>query len=259
MVIQAPTPVAGSDMQFVDRIAMVTGASRGVGLAVVQKLVEGGAQVLMVDNEEQALQEAVLMLGGYGGAVLPITGDVGHKVAVDFMVGEVVARYGHLDILVCCHNSNFSTPLELVDEEEWNMCINTNLTGTFLCDQAAAEYMKPNGYGRIVNVTSQAGKTLGCYGGAHYHAAKAGILGFTRQAAKELGPFAVTCNAVCIGAIESPDFHDGIAGQQLRLNTPLKRLGTAEEAASVICFLASESSGYVTGATFDVNGGDVMA
>jgi len=199
-----------------------------------------------------------MSLGGNANMVLPITGDTAHKAAVDFMITQGVQTFGRLDILVCCNNVISTTPMEAIAEEEWGHVLGANLTGPFLCMQAAAEHMKPNGTGRIVHVAAQAAKSLGVFGGVHYHASKAGLLGLTRQGAKELGAFGITVNAVCPGAIDTEDFHEAAVGQHLRLVTPLKRLGQADEVANVVSFLASDLAGYVTGASYDVNGGDSM-
>jgi len=258
--MQAPSPGQGPrGPELSQRVALVTGASKGVGLAVVRQFVASGATVVMVDSQEDLLQAAVMQLGGNGHQVLPITGDVSHKAAVDFMIQQAINAYGKLDILVCCSDDISLGALEDVDINAWEHSMRSNLTGPFICLQTASGYMKQQGYGRIVNVAAQASKTLGCFGGVHYHASKAGILGLTRQAAKELGEYGITVNCVCPGAIDTPEFHNAAAQSgHLKLNTPLKRLGTVDEVANVVSFLAGDLAGYVTGASYDVNGGDVM-
>jgi len=259
MVIQAPSfNTAQKTADLGGKVAMVTGASAGVGLAVVTQFVNSGASVIMVDSNEDALQAAVLSLGGNANMVLPITGDTAHKAAVDFMIQQGMSTFGRIDILVCTTNDINTTPIEAIAEQEWNRVLSNNLTGPFLCMQAAAECMKPNGYGRIITVASQAAKSLFCFGGVHFHASKAGLLGLTRQAARELGQYGITVNSVCPGATDTQDFHDACVGQHLRLNTPLKRLGQPDEVANVVSFLASDLAGYVTGSAYDVNGGDTM-
>lgn len=272
-VMQAPQPTADASPQMLQapsfntaqktadlkgKVAMVTGACAGVGLAVVSQFVNSGASVIMVDSNEEALQAAVLSLGGNANMVLPITGDTAHKAAVDFMIQQGMSTFGRLDILVCTTNDINTSPIEAIAEQEWAQVLNANLTGPFFCIQAAAECMKPNGYGRIITVASQAAKSLFCFGGVHYHASKAGLLGLTRQSAKELGQYGITVNSVCPGAIDTQDFQAAAVGQHLRLNTPLKRLGQADEVANVVSFLASDLAAYVTGASYDVNGGDTM-
>ena len=259
-ILAAPSfNAAQKTADLAGKVAMVTGASTGVGLAVVNQFVHSGASVIMVDNNEEALQAAVHSLGGNANMVLPITGDTAHKAAVDFMIQQGVQTFGRLDILVCCAAGIATTPMEQISEQEWGAVLGANLTGPFLCVQAASALMKQSGAGgRIITVASQAAKTLNVFGGVHYHASKAGLLGLTRQSAKELGQFGITVNTVCPGAIDTDDFHQACMGQHLRLNTPLKRLGLADEVANVVSFLASDLAAYVTGASYDVNGGDVM-
>jgi len=145
--------------------------------------------------------------------------------------------------------------------DEWRLAFEVNVTAPFLLIQAALPAMKAQGYGRVVNVSSTAGRTVSTLGGAHYTASKAALLGLTRAAAKELGRFGITVNAVCPGMIDTELTREHASDELLeRLadGFPVPRLGTAREVADLICFAASEEAGYVTGASLDISGGDLM-
>src|SRR4029077_6403607 len=154
-----------------------------------------------------------------------------------------------------------STRFEALTADEWRRALEVNLTAPFLLIKAAAPPMKARRYGRIVNISSLAGKTVSTLGGAHYTASKAGLQGLTRAAAKELGAFGITVNAICPGMIDTELTHEHGAPElleRLAAGYPIPRLGTPGEVADLICFVASESAGYITGASVDINGGDLM-
>src|SRR5207248_5022676 len=145
--------------------------------------------------------------------------------------------------------------------DEWRLALEVNMTAPFLLIQAALAAMKAQGYGRVVNVSSLAGRSVSTLGGAHYTASKAGMLGLTRAAAKELGAHGITVNAVCPGLFDTELTHANATQERLDAvsqNFPIARLGKPAEVAELICFLASESAGYITGASFDINGGSLM-
>jgi 3-oxoacyl-[acyl-carrier protein] reductase len=151
--------------------------------------------------------------------------------------------------------------LPMIPLAEWRRTLDVNLTAVFLCAKAVVPAMTAQGFGRIVNVSSTAGKSVSTLGGAHYTASKAGVLGLTRAAAKELAPLGITVNAVCPGLIDTEMVRQNVAADRLeayRRSFPIPRLGTAEEVADLIAFLASDQAGYVTGASFDITGGDLM-
>jgi len=154
-----------------------------------------------------------------------------------------------------------ATRFEQLTEDEWRATIDTNLTGAFFCMQAVVATMKRQGYGRIINVSSLAGRSVSTLGGAHYTTSKAGLLGLTRAGAKELGLHGITVNAVCPGLFDTELTHANATEERLnavKQTFPIPRLGKPEEVADLICFLASESAGYITGASFDINGGSLM-
>ena len=240
------------------RVALVTGAARGLGRAAAERLLAGGARVaLNVHRPEQA--EALSRALGDG--VLVRAGDIAGARTVRALVAEVLDRFGRLDILVNNAAAAWSTRFEQITEEEWRRALDVNLTAAFLCTQAAVPAMKAQGYGRVINLSSTAGKSVSTLGGAHYTASKAGLLGLTRAAAKELGPFGITVNAVCPGLIDTELTREHATPEDLASyarSFPIQRLGTAAEVADLICFLASEQAGYITGASLDINGGDLM-
>jgi 3-oxoacyl-[acyl-carrier protein] reductase len=246
------------------RVALVTGAARGLGRAAAERLLAGGACVgLNVRRPEQAaaLAGALAGRGDWAERALVLPGDIAGAATVRGLVERVVERFGRLDILINNAAAAYSTRFEQIAEEEWRRAIDVNLTAAFLCIQAAVPPMKANRYGRVVNLSSTAGKSVSTLGGAHYTASKAGLLGLTRAAAKELGPYGITVNAVCPGLIDTELTREHATPEQLAAHArgfPVQRLGTAAEVAELICFLASEDAGYITGAAIDINGGDLM-
>ncbi|HXO42386.1 MAG TPA: SDR family NAD(P)-dependent oxidoreductase [Thermoanaerobaculia bacterium] len=252
--------------EFAGRVALITGAARGLGLAAAERFLAGGARVVVNVRRSEQVAAAAARLGGSGEGgggerILVLPGDVASSATVRGLVAQALDRFGRLDVLVNNAAAAFSTRFEQIDEEEWRRAVDVNLTAAFLCIQAALPAMKANGYGRVVNLSSTAGKSVSTLGGAHYTASKAGLLGLTRAAAKELGPLGITVNAVCPGLIDTELTREHATPEQLAVHVrsfPVPRLGTAAEVAELISFLASERAGYITGAAIDINGGDLM-
>ena len=237
--------------------ALVTGASRGIGKEIALELARNGCRVAVnYYNDPASLVEATVSeLRALGAEVFPIEADIRSSNQVAAMFERVIASFGRLDILV--NNAGVQTwkPLLGVTEEEWDLVIDTNLKGTFLCTQQAARYMKDHGGGSIVNLGSGCNK-LAFPSLVAYAASKGGIEMFTKEAAVELGPYGIRVNCIAPGSIESertkaedPDY----AGTWSRM-TPLGRVGTAADVAPTVVFLASKAASFVSGQTIWIDG-----
>jgi NAD(P)-dependent dehydrogenase (short-subunit alcohol dehydrogenase family) len=243
---------------FQGRVAIVTGAARGLGRAVATRLHKRGARVVVHVRDEARAKEAADALGD---RALAVAGDVTAPGFPETLAGRAVERFGRIDVLVNNAAHARSTRFGHLTAGEFREALEVNMTAPFLLTQAVLPFMRAQHYGRIVNISSSAGRMVSTLGGAHYTASKAGLLGLTRAAAKELGPFGITVNAICPGMIDteltrenaSPELLERLAG-----SFPIRRLGTSREVADLICFVASEAAGYITGASLDINGGDLM-
>ena len=201
------------------------------------------------------------MLAEIGQNVLALSGDVAEAGVPDAIVRQTLERFGRIDILINNAALPLTTRFEQISAEEWRQAMEVNLTAPFLLIQAVLPSMKQQHYGRIVNISSTAGRMVSTLGGAHYTTSKTGLLGLTRAAAKELGPYGITVNAVCPGMIDTELTRESAPADvldRLARGYPVPRLGTAVEVADLICFAASERAGYITGASLDINGGDLM-
>jgi 3-oxoacyl-[acyl-carrier protein] reductase len=243
---------------FSGRVAIVTGAARGLGRAAAQRLYELGASVAVNVRDIERAEEVADSLGE---RAMAVPGDIAAAGKPEEIARRTLERFGRIDILVNNAAIAETTRFPDLSADEWRETIEVNLTVPFLLTKAVLPAMQAQQYGRVVNVSSSAGRMVSTLGGAHYTASKTGLLGLTRAAAKELGKFGITVNAVCPGMIDteltqesaSPEFLERLAA-----GFPVPRLGTALEVADLICFAASESAGYITGAAFDINGGDLM-
>lgn len=243
------------DFEITGRTAIVTGAARGIGAAIAQRLAAEGANVVVADVKGAAEQAEALVEGG-AKAVAAVT-DVTDAASVEAMVALATERFGGVDILV--NNAGFTRDMRIgkMQEADWDAVVDVILKGAFLCTKAASASMTERGWGRIVNISSRA--HLGNPGQANYSAAKAGIVGFTRAMALELGRFGVTVNAVAPGIVDTEAVRnlahfDKIVEAAEKI-TPIRRLGTVEDIADAVAFLASERAGYVTGEVLHVTGG----
>lgn len=243
---------------FTGRVAIVTGAWRGLGRAAAERLHERGASVAVNVRDPERAEELARSIGE---RALAVAGDVAAPGVPEEIVRKTLERFGRVDILV--NNAAYARSTRFPDltADEWRTALEVNLTAPFLLTKAVLPAMKAQNYGRIINVSSSAGRQVSTLGGAHYTASKAGLLGLTRAAAKELGKFGITVNAVCPGMIDTELTHENASDellQRLAASYPVPRLGTSLEVADLICFAASEAAGYITGASFDINGGDLM-
>jgi NAD(P)-dependent dehydrogenase (short-subunit alcohol dehydrogenase family) len=245
---------------FTGRVAIVTGAARGLGRAAVARLLERGASVAVNVRDRSRAEATIASLGG-GEHLLAVPGDVAADGVPDDIVQQTMTHFGRVDILVNNAAHARSTRFPDLTAAEWRQAMEVNLTAPFLFIQAVLPMMKAQHYGRIVNVSSTAGRTVSTLGGAHYTASKAGLLGLTRAAAKEIGKFGITVNAICPGMIDTELTQETASPElleRLAAGFPIPRLGTSIEVADLICFLASEEAGYMTGTSIDISGGDLM-
>ncbi len=238
------------------RVALVTGASQGMGEACARRLAAGGASVVLLDRQAETLKTLATEIGG-----LSCPGDVTSFTDVKEAVATTVNRHGRLDILVNAAGIMLRTRFFELEEDEWDRVVAVSLKGSFLTSKAVAEPMRQGGFGRIVHFSSTAGRTVSTLGGCHYTAAKHGVLGLTRALAKELAPHGITVNAVCPGLIDTEMVRGTVEPQtisEFETSFPVARLGTPEEVAEAVAFLTSEHAGYITGAPLDINGGGFM-
>ncbi len=249
-------PAAPQD--FAGRVAIVTGASRGLGRAAATRLYERGATVAVNVRDPARADEVCQALGD---RALAVAGDISADGMPEAIVERVFAKFGRVDIMVNNAAVALPTRFEQLTPAEWRKTLEVNMTVPFLFTKAVLPIMKAQKYGRIVNISSTAGRMVSTLGGAHYTASKTGLLGLTRATAKELGPFGITVNAICPGMINTEltrETADQERLDQIAARFPVRRLGTAVEVANLICFVAGEGAGYITGASLDINGGDLM-
>jgi NAD(P)-dependent dehydrogenase (short-subunit alcohol dehydrogenase family) len=245
-------------LDFTGRVAIVTGAARGLGRAVAERLYERGASVAV--NVRDATR-ATALAGALGNRALAVAGDIATDGVPEDIVRRTLDRCGRIDILI--NNAAFarSTRFPNLSAQEFRDALEVNVVAPFLFTKAVLPIMQAQRYGRIINISSSAGRMVSTLGGAHYTTSKAGLLGLTRAAAKELGKFGITVNAVCPGMIDTELTHEHATPElleRLAAGYPVPRLGTALEVADLICFAASDAAGYITGTSLDINGGDVM-
>jgi 3-oxoacyl-[acyl-carrier protein] reductase len=242
-----------------DKVAIVTGASRGIGRATALALAEQGAKVVVnYASSSDAADRLVGEINSAGGEAIALKADVSKAAEVDDLIEKTREKFDRIDVLVNNAGITRDTLLLRMKPEDWQAVIDLNLTGVFLCTKAVSKIMLKQRSGRIVNITSVAGQ-MGNPGQANYSAAKAGVIGFTKTVAKEFASRGVTVNAVAPGFIET-DMTSDLKAEPILQAIPLARYGKPEEVAGTICFLASSpAAAYITGQVFNVDGGMVMA
>jgi 3-oxoacyl-[acyl-carrier protein] reductase len=247
-------------MQLTGKSAIVTGASRGIGRAIAIDLAARGASVVVnYNSSEAAAQEVVSAITSAGGKAFASRGDVSKVEDANALIKIAIDTYGKLDILVNNAGTTRDTLLMTMKEEDWDVVIDTDLKSVFTCSKAAIRPMIRQRGGRIINITSVVGLS-GQAGQANYAAAKAGIIGFTKSLAREVGSRGITVNAIAPGFIPTA-LTNVLTGEQKESAikmTPLGRFGKPEEVAYAVSFLASEEAAFITGAVLSVDGGLVM-
>lgn len=251
-------------MDIKQRVAVVTGAAGGIGLGVAQRLARAGYRVVALDRAE-GVNEAAATLRAEGLDVRALVLDVADEAAVRQAVAGIHERHGRLDVLVnnaAIHpkvNGERNSFMQMTTAQ-WNEVIGVNLTSAFVLCREVAPLMRRHHWGRIINMSSRAGRTLVDTAGIHYAAAKAGMIGMTRVIAAEVAADGITANCIAPGRIVSPMTEQGSETQRAMLvsRIPVGRIGTPDEIGHVVQFLASEDAGYLTGTVIDVNGGTFM-
>jgi 3-oxoacyl-[acyl-carrier protein] reductase len=246
-------------MSLSGRVALITGASQGIGRACALKLAKEGAAVAVAARSQEKLDELVNEITANGGKAAVFALDVTDEERVKTAIKAAIAQFGKIDILV---NNAGITRDQLVmrmKRADWDAVLQTNLTSAYLCIQQVTSTMLKQRWGRIINITSVFGQ-IGQAGQANYAASKAGLIGLTMAIARELGSRSITCNAVAPGFIETA-MTDALGDefkQSAAKQIPLGRVGTVDDVASAVAFLASDEASYITGHVLNVNGGMLM-
>ena len=245
--------------RFEGRIALVTGASRGIGAAIAKRLASEGAHVVAAARSAGALERVVSEIRASGGKASAAALDLADPSSIETAAKETIAAHGEIHVLVNNAGVTEDNLILRMGLEAWERVLATNLTGVFLLTQAVVKSMVRKRYGRIVNVTSVVG-LMGNAGQANYAASKAGLIGLTKTVARELASRNITCNAVAPGFIATAmtDKMTDEAKAKLTGSIPLERLGAPDDVAAAIAFLASEEASYVTGTVLNVSGGLYM-
>ena len=242
-----------------DKVAIVTGASRGIGEAIAKQLSSCGAKIILIARNSDQLVAVKETIISNGGIAESMAGDVSNLNSISEIVTNTIDKWGRIDILVNNAGIARDNIIMRMKEDDWDIVMNINLKGCFNGVKSVARPMIKNKAGRIINITSVIGQ-IGNAGQSNYAASKAGIMGLTKSMAKELGSRNITVNAVAPGYITTDmtnELNDEVK-EQLKSSIPLGRLGTPDDVANLVCFLASDEAGYITGQTFNVDGGMVM-
>ncbi len=242
-------------MLLENKIALITGARQGIGKAITLALAKEGARVVISDLNLEDCQKVVTEIEGLGGKALAVKCDVSQKTEVEALIEQTVAKFGGLDILVNNAGIFPFVPFVNMSEADWDKVINVNLKSVFFTSQAAIKIMKPGA--RIINISSIAG-SVAFSGLVHYCTSKGGINSFTRALALELAPQQITVNAIAPGATETPGASQGLnddAKKQTVAAIPLGRMGSADDIAQGVLYLASDKASYVTGQIITIDGG----
>jgi len=253
------------DFKLEGKTAVVTGAGRGIGRQIALTLAEQGAKLVVADIVKESADRVAEEIVALGSEALPYELDVSNSQQVQKMANAAVKRFGRVDILV--NNAGISpkrngqkVPIVEMDLAEWEKVVGINLHGTFYCAQAFAKIMVKQNYGKIINMSSQAGRTYSNIPAAHYLTTKAGVIGLTRALAGELAPFGVNVNAIAPGRIETEMIKDVGAevNKEYLKKIPVGRLGHPRDIAEAVLYLVSDNASFINGVTLDVNGGALI-
>jgi 3-oxoacyl-[acyl-carrier protein] reductase len=243
-------------MKLEGKVALVTGAGRGIGRAVAIKFAQEGADVVCISRTQKNADSAAQAVREQGRKAISAGIDVADSEAVDNLLSDVMKEWSRVDILVNNAGINRDSLLVRMKDEDWDSVLDTNLKGAFICARAAAKVMMKQRYGRIVNVTSIVGLS-GNAGQVNYSASKAGLIGLTKSIARELGSRNITCNAIAPGFIETDmtaELNEEMR-KKIVQNTSVGRLGTPEDIAGAVLFLCSDESSFISGQVISVDGG----
>jgi 3-oxoacyl-[acyl-carrier protein] reductase len=249
----------GEQVRLKDKVAIITGAAQGIGLATARKFLDEGAIVAVADVKDETVRDAVGQLKRNGEVVAGFAVDVTRREQIGAMVEQVKQRYGRVDILVNNAGITLDARLQKMTDEQFDRVIDVNLKGVYNCAKAVVDTMIEQGGGVILNASSVVG-IYGNYGQTNYAASKFGVIGFVKTWAREVGPKGVRCNAVAPGFISTPilqSIPDDVM-RKITERVPLKRLGRPEEVANVYAFLASDEASYINGAVIEVAGGMIV-
>ena len=245
---------------FKGKVTIVTGAGRGMGKSVAIQLAKQGANLLINDIDTELAEATAKQIIRLGGTAIAHNANISIEAEVKSLIHTCISHYNTIHILINAAGILRPTKVIKITQKEWDLVMDVNLKGTFLCSKTVLPYLRKEKWGRIINFSSTAGKSVSTIGGAHYTASKAGVLGFTRHLAKEEANHGITVNAICPGLIDTEMVRmtiDEVSINKFTQQFPINRLGTPEEVSELVMFLASENASYITGASLDINGGDL--
>jgi len=247
-------------MRFKDKVAVITGGAQGIGRAIAETLAQGGANVVVADLQvEKAEATAKEITANAGQQAIAVHVDVADSASAKAMIDRAIAEFGRIDILVNNAGTTRDNLIMRMKEADWDLVLNVNLKGAFNCSKAAIRSMMKQHYGRIINITSVSG-LAGQAGQTNYSSSKAGLIGFTKALAKEVGSRNITVNAVAPGFVETvltDDLPQELKDLALQM-TPVGRFGKPQDIANAVAFLASDEVSFITGQVLSVDGGMVM-